>query len=362
MSAPQQNVEIVKLTPPPQPTKENIYGFNFGIRPYRIGGIRLERQIYKDKIFYHNYGHGGAGVSVAYGCARHIVDIFKKDVDNTVKDVAIIGGGYMGLMESLLLADLGFKVTVYAKDFAKDIGIYDGKNCITSQVAGGLWMPFGVDVKDKALHHLLSKTSFEYYQKCIEAKEYKGLSFRSIYFMDEQNMDSDLCPPGLIEPRSVKIDFGNGVLHEALTFKGILIDGDVFLKELYEEAVSKGVKFETKSFDNIVDLCELKEKHIFNCTGSYSRVLFNDTNIIPIVGHLLYLKKIPEMDYFLESKTKDGKGTVCCFPHSNKIAIGLTYEKRGWLDKPDPESVQTLINNLEGFLEWRTGLKLKPKL
>jgi len=359
-----QSTKIIKLAPPPRPTKDNILGYNFGLRPYRKGGIRMERQLYKNKIFYHNYGHGGGGVSLSYGCARHTVDYFIQNTSNPQSnDVAVIGSGYMGLLEANLLADLGCKVTVYTNALPKPtIGMYDTEACITSQVAGGLWMPFGLDIQDKPLHLKLAKETYDYYVKCIQEGKYKGLSYKPVYIIEAENPIEDFCPPKMIDHSIVQIDFGNGKLHEAIHFTSILLDGDIFLNELYQEAKDKGVNFVKRNFENILDLCELKETHIFNCTGSYSRVLFNDTNIVPIVGHLLYLKKTPGVDYFLEATCKDGKNMVTTYPHDNKLGIGFTYEERGWLEKPDPESIQRLIANLNEFLEWRAGVDIKPKL
>jgi len=71
----------------------------------------MERQAYKNKIFYHNYGHGGGGVSLSYGCARHTVNLFTANTtDPQLKEVAVIGSGYMGLLEAILLADLAAKL------------------------------------------------------------------------------------------------------------------------------------------------------------------------------------------------------------------------------------------------------------
>lgn len=36
-----------------------------GIRPFRKAGIRLEKDMIGSKTIIHNYGHGGAGVSLA---------------------------------------------------------------------------------------------------------------------------------------------------------------------------------------------------------------------------------------------------------------------------------------------------------
>jgi len=292
------------------------------------------------------------------------VDKFLADTEESSRpdQVAVIGSGYMGLMEAIILTDLGYKVTVYAKAFPKEIGYHDdNEHCITSQVAGGLWLPYGIDLQDKPLHHKLGKETYEYYKKCIETKKYTALTYKPIYLIDSENPLPDYCHPGLIEYKNVKIDFGNGKLHDGVYWMTIMMDGDIFLKELSEEAKKKGVKFVKQNFEDILDICELKEKYIFNCTGAYSRVLFSDLNIIPIAGHLIYVKKTPGCDYFLSAATKDGKYKVATYPQANKLAIGQAYEERGWIDKPDPEVLKILSTNLDELLEWRAGLP-KPKL
>lgn len=49
------------------------------LRPYRKGGIRHEIEIIGDKKIIHNYGHGGAGLSLSYGSCRVSVMKLNKD-------------------------------------------------------------------------------------------------------------------------------------------------------------------------------------------------------------------------------------------------------------------------------------------
>ena len=44
-----------------------------GLRPFRTGGVRLESQSGTQIV--HNYGHGGAGVTLSWGCAQEVADI-----------------------------------------------------------------------------------------------------------------------------------------------------------------------------------------------------------------------------------------------------------------------------------------------
>jgi D-amino-acid oxidase len=47
-----------------------------GLRPFRRSGVRLERDRLSDgRAVIHNYGHGGAGFTLSWGCAREVVDL-----------------------------------------------------------------------------------------------------------------------------------------------------------------------------------------------------------------------------------------------------------------------------------------------
>jgi D-amino-acid oxidase len=48
-----------------------ILGHRVGLRPYRPA-VRLESEPFGGGVLWHNYGHGGAGVSLAWGCAAEI--------------------------------------------------------------------------------------------------------------------------------------------------------------------------------------------------------------------------------------------------------------------------------------------------
>ncbi|MEV7268817.1 FAD-dependent oxidoreductase [Streptomyces bacillaris] len=48
-----------------------VLGHRVGLRPVREGGVRIEvGALPGGGLLVHNYGHGGAGVTVAWGCAR----------------------------------------------------------------------------------------------------------------------------------------------------------------------------------------------------------------------------------------------------------------------------------------------------
>jgi D-amino-acid oxidase len=49
-----------------------------GLRPFRRSGVRLERDDLRDgRTVVHNYGHGGAGFTLSWGCARKVLELTK---------------------------------------------------------------------------------------------------------------------------------------------------------------------------------------------------------------------------------------------------------------------------------------------
>jgi D-amino-acid oxidase len=56
--------------------KPNVLAERVGLRPFRKSGVRLERdQLSEGRAAIHNYGHGGAGFTLSWGCAREVADL-----------------------------------------------------------------------------------------------------------------------------------------------------------------------------------------------------------------------------------------------------------------------------------------------
>jgi D-amino-acid oxidase len=56
--------------------KPKVLAERVGLRPFRKSGVRLERDQLRDgRAVIHNYGHGGAGFTLSWGCAREVVDL-----------------------------------------------------------------------------------------------------------------------------------------------------------------------------------------------------------------------------------------------------------------------------------------------
>src|SRR5262249_3936423 len=116
-----------------------------GIRPHRAGGVRLEldeeviASRHGSKFLIHNYGHGGAGITLGFGCAGVVADhvrALKREM--RAPSVAVIGCGVIGLTVAAELRRRWpkLRLTVYAKDL--DV------RKTTSFVAAGQFEPSGI--------------------------------------------------------------------------------------------------------------------------------------------------------------------------------------------------------------------------
>ncbi|MBK3580035.1 FAD-dependent oxidoreductase [Streptomyces sp. MBT65] len=59
-----------------------VIGQRVGLRPVR-GRVRLEDEWHEDTLLLHNYGHGGAGLTLSWGCAREITERVRGKLPST---------------------------------------------------------------------------------------------------------------------------------------------------------------------------------------------------------------------------------------------------------------------------------------
>src|SRR5262245_2630771 len=109
-----------------------------GIRPFRPAGFVVRAETLGPKTVIHNYGHGGAGVTLSWGTAQLALELA---LGTPHRRCAVLGCGAVGLATARLFQRHGFDVTIYARDLPPDT---------TSNVAGAEWSPFSV-ADDSAL-------------------------------------------------------------------------------------------------------------------------------------------------------------------------------------------------------------------
>jgi D-amino-acid oxidase len=84
-----------------------------GLRPFRPSGFVIRGEKLDDRTIVHNYGHGGAGVSLSWGTAQLAIEEAAK---TGAHRYAVLGCGAVGLATARLLQRRGSDVTIYARD------------------------------------------------------------------------------------------------------------------------------------------------------------------------------------------------------------------------------------------------------
>ncbi len=138
----------VRHFPPVKVARDRINREVVGLRPYRAEGFKVEAERIGDKLLVHNYGHGGAGITLSWGTASLAVDLLSeppavaggsrrnRSSRRSPRRFAVLGCGVNGLSTARLLQrrfqDGPGTVTIYAKDLPPET---------TSNIAGGFWWP-----------------------------------------------------------------------------------------------------------------------------------------------------------------------------------------------------------------------------
>lgn len=304
-------------------------GYRVGLRPFRSSGIRIEREVLDNKLIIHNYGHGGAGITLSWGSALSAIALMGEQPKN--ERLAIIGAGAVGLATAIKLTDLGYHICIYAKDLTPNT---------TSDVAGAHWSPFLVASGKSAFAKKLFATIKD--QSKINflglATQKKPL-FPGVSLVDEYTFDP------IQGPKRTPVRFDNGKNMWASVDKTILINTTVYLNGLMDELEKRKVVIQTIGLTRN-DIRHFPEKVIFNCSGLGAKELFDDSDLRALRGYLIEFMPQSDINYFALSDLKKGsKYFTCLFSHSDKLLIGGSVEDNEWSEDIDAEICENILRD-----------------
>jgi D-amino-acid oxidase len=333
-----------------------------GLRPFRAEGFLVEAQRLDNKLLVHNYGHGGAGITLSWGTASLAVALARdfplaraarpQRRPRTVppRRFAVLGCGVNGLSTARLLQrrfqDGPGTVTIYAKDLPPET---------TSNIAGGFWSPTSVydsqaaSLKFIEQFRLACRISNQEFQSLV-GPEY-GVRWIDTFelYRNEASLARDLPGGNDLYPqqeihRDQEHYFGFPFVRQYST---MLIEPAVYLGALLRDFYIAGGKLVVKAFRSREEIKRLPETVIFNCTGLGSRALFDDQKLSPVRGQLEVLLPQPDVDYCY-------LGNGYMFPRRDGIVLGGTFDHDNWSLAPNPEQTTQILN---AHAEIMKGLK-----
>ncbi len=299
-----------------------------GLRPYGRGGIRLARDRVGDRVLVHDYGHGGCGVTLSWGSALESLDL-AGDALARADAALVLGAGAVGLATALLLLERGVAVRVRAAALPPDT---------TSDVAGALWLPTGVDAgttpEERARFDRVARRSWERFEAL--AGEGLGVARRRVY-------DANATSPRDRRLRAIRGPIAPlerlplpGPPRRGVRYDSWLIEPPVYLRALLERVCDGGGAVEQGRVESPEELAEAPEPLVFNCTGLGSRELLGDRALLPVRGQLVHLD--PQALGYLYCD-----GSRYLFPRADAVVVGGTFERGAERRSADPGTGRRLL-------------------
>lgn len=318
-----------------------------GLRPYRPSGFVVRPEKIGDLLVIHNYGHGGAGITLSWGTARLAVDLVPPEHRGPV---GVLGCGAVGLATARLLQEAGRAVTIYAKDLPPNT---------TSNIAGGQWSPVYLFDRDRGtpefLRQLVAASEFAYRRYQILAGPKYGVRWMRNYVLSTHPFDETgslgregpvaKLMPELRDLTSSEHPFSG--YPYVRQFDGMLVEPPIYLDAMLDEVRTAGAAVVITEIRDREALRALPEKVFVNCTGLGAKAAFGDEELVPIKGQLTFLVPQPEVRYAVLA------GDLYMFPRSDGILLGGTHERGVWTLDPDPAARDRMLAGhrklFEGF-------------
>lgn len=304
-----------------------------GVRPFRRGGPRIERQDLAGKLVVHNYGHGGAGYTLSWGSASVAVELLRGLARGTA--VAVLGSGVVGLCTARVLQERGFRVRVYAREFPPHT---------TSDVAGAEWSP---DVVERGATRELQQRfdrmlvlSWRRFQLLVGSRW--GVSPRPIYEAEGVPSGLDELPGGLLPAARRVAALPFAPARSARVYQTLLIEAPIFLATLVEQIRRAGAILEPRAFSSARDLHDLPERAMVNCLGLGAGALFADQAVVPIRGQLVHLRP-QALPYLLDHPT----GYMV--PRTDALVLGGSFEEGISEARTDPATCARILDDNRRF-------------
>ena len=237
------------------------------LRPYRAAGFVVRRDQLGDKALVHNYGHGGAGITLSWGSSKLATDL---GLAGHIGGVAVIGAGVMGLMTARLIQEAGLPVTIYTAELPPDT---------TSSLAGGQWGPTGhyresaVTPEWRQQYKAALAVSWQRFQRLDPARY--GIRWLPTYTEADRVASPGLEPyyPGSRLLRQSEHPFA---IDNLAVYRTMYVEVGRYLAELAADFLRAGGRMQVRRFASPADVMQLPERFLFNCTGLGACELFGD--------------------------------------------------------------------------------------
>jgi len=323
-----------------------------GLRPHRDAGFVLKADKLDDKLLVHNYGHGGAGMSLAWGTGLMATEFA---TEHQARKAAVIGCGSVGLTCARQLQRRGFDVTIYAAAVPPNVtsnmslaGFTPSSGLVVTERRTPAWDAQYRRAYDIAYRQL----------QLMAGNPISGVSWLDNYSLTDREPSAtpvappastrDPLPDGADTEREI---FGPGEhpfdTKYAVRSPQIRIEPNIYLDALMRDVVLFGGRIAVRKFDTPRDLASLGEPIVINCTGLGARDLFGDQELVPLKGQLSVLVPQDDVNYHtnggLHTPPVPGQLGIHTMSRRDGIALGGTSQRGVWKLEPDEAERKRIV-------------------
>ncbi|MEL7046428.1 MAG: FAD-dependent oxidoreductase, partial [Pseudomonadota bacterium] len=219
-----------------------------------------------------------------------------------------------------------------------------------SNVGGGQWAPTSVFDEDVASDAFLaqfkyaSRISHHAYQNLVGA-DY-GVRFIENYYLSEEPQEGGYylreMPELFTSVRDLdpgEHPFPSRYVKQTVT---MIIEPAMFLRRVRNDFLVAGGTMVARDFKTLDQVLALRERAIFNCTGLGAKALFNDDEMQPAKGQLVFIPPDPAVDYLTVG---GGSDVTYMFSRRGEILLGGSFEIGNWSREPDAEVTQRILRD-----------------
>jgi glycine/D-amino acid oxidase-like deaminating enzyme len=329
-----------------------------GLRPHRDPGFMLRADKLDEKLLVHNYGHGGAGMSLAWGTGLMAAEFA---TEHASRQAAVIGCGSVGLTCARQLQRRGFDVTIYAA--AVPPNVTSNMSLAGFTPTSGLVDPEQRTPAWDAQYRRAAEISYRQLQLMIGPLY--GVSWVDNFtLLDEIREPGPPNPerPNLmagLQPPEVLLQPGEHPFPTKYARWGptIRIEPSIYLDALIRDFQLWGGRIVVRKFETPRDLAALREPIVMNCTGLGARDLFGDRELLPLKGQLTVMVPQADVNYHTAGGTRPtppGSLGLHMMPRGDGIVLGGTSQRDVWTLEPDEDERKRVV---DGHIELFSRMK-----
>jgi len=332
-----------------------------GLRPHRDSGFVLKADKLDDKLLVHNYGHGGAGMSLAWGTGLMASEFA---LEHQARKVAVIGCGSVGLTCARQLQRRGFDVTIYAAAVPP--------NVTSNMSLAGFTPSSGLVAGDQRTPAWDAQYRRAYDISYRQLQLMCGNPISGVSWLDNISLTDTLPTPPQTPPTREPLPDGADTEREifgpgehgfqtkyAIRSPQIRIEPNIYLDAIMRDVVLFGGRIVVRKFDTQRDLASLSEPIVINCTGLGARDLFGDKELLPLKGQLVVMVPQDEINYHtnggLHERPAPGQLGIHMMSRRDGIILGGTSQRDVWTLEPDEaERKRVVDSHIQVFGSMRT--------